>query len=426
MTNYSYVAIDPRGFETRGSLEVADQSEAIKRIKEMGLFPTKVLAARQRRARSAAARPKTNQPRRLFLPLAGTVKGRSLTTFTRQLATLVEAGMPLLRALRTLQEQEASPALKRTIGQLSDSIEGGSSLAEAVAVHPRVFNSLYLNMVRAGELSGALELTLRRLAEFMEKAQRIKGKIKAALFYPASVLVVALGILVVLMVFVVPRFKAVFDGLLNGTPLPAFTLFVFKLSEVVKNHCLVTAFVLAAATTAFLLTLRTTWGRWTFDQFKLAMPVLGPLFRKVAISRFARTLGTLAGNGVPILQALTIARDTAGNVVFSRLISLVHENVKQGEPIAPTLKASRVFPVMVAGMVDVGEQTGALPDMLGRVADTYDEEVDNAASAMTALLEPILIVFLAFIVGSIVIAMFLPLIKTMDFFTNPNAGQPDA
>jgi type IV pilus assembly protein PilC len=279
-------------------------------------------------------------------------------------------------------------------------------------------------MVKAGEIGGALEITLKRLAEFMEKAQKIKGKIKAAMFYPCAVLFVAAIVLAVLMIFVVPRFKLVFDGLLNGKPMPAFTVFIFRISEAVKSHVLMTAIVAAAASGLIMLGLRTKPGRQAFDRLKLAMPILGPVFRKAAIGRFARTLGTLAANGVPILQALTIVKETAGNVVVGRVVSDVHENVKQGEPIAPTLKASGVFPVMVAGMVDVGEQTGALPEMLLKIADNCDEDVDNATSAMTSLLEPIMLVFLAVVVGSVVIAMFLPLIVIMETgFDDPSNGR---
>ena len=423
MSNYSYIAIDPRGLETRGMLEVADQMEAVRRIKEMGLFPTKVLEAGGlgRRVAGRRGRPVVQVNRAVALPVVRhRIKSARLSVFTRQLATLVEAGMPLLRSLRTLEEQEENRALKRIIGDLSFSIESGSSLAEAVAQHPKVFNRLYVNMVKAGEIGGALEVTLGRLAEFMEKAQRIKGKIKAAMFYPCAVLLVALVILVIMMSFVVPRFKLVFDGLLNGASLPFFTQFVFHVSDIVTHNLPVLALLATAAGVLFAMALRTSWGRWGFDRFKLAMPVLGPLFRKLAISRFARTLGTLVSNGVPILQALNIVKETAGNVIVGSLIATVHENVKQGEPLAPTLKASPLFPAMVAGMVDVGEQTGALPEMLMKIADNYDDEVENAAAAMTSLLEPIMIVFLAVVVGSIVVAVFLPLIHIVtEGFDNP-------
>jgi type IV pilus assembly protein PilC len=285
-------------------------------------------------------------------------------------------------------------------------------LSEALAMHPKVFNPLYINMVKAGELSGALEITLQRLADFMEKAQKIKGKVKAAMFYPVSVLVVATGILTLLMVFIIPKFREVFDGF--GIPLPKFTLFVLGMSNAIRGHFVWIAGGVVALWIGIWFLGRTVGGRRFLDQLKLSAPVLGPVFRKLAISRFARTLGTLLGNGVPILQALNIVKETTGNVVVSRVISSVHDSVKEGETIAVPLKASGVFPAMVAGMVDIGEQTGALPDMLMKVADNYDDQVDNAVVSMTSLLEPILLVFLAVVVGGIVIAMFLPIIILVD------------
>ena len=415
MSSFSYVAIDPQGLESRGTLDVSDQSEALRRIKEMGLLPTKVLAARKPRQRLGATQPRPRAGagrRRLTLPAWGSrIKVAALTVFTRQLATLVEAGLPLLRGLRILEEQSESRTLRRIIGELSLTIEGGSSFGEALALHPRIFNRLYINMVKAGELGGVLDVTLRRLADFMENSQKIKGKVKAAMYYPCAVLCVAAGILALLMTYVVPRFKDVFEGLLGGARMPAFTLFVLRLSDGVKSHILTGIVVAAALGIAFFCALRTGWGRWAFDKLKLVLPLVGPVFRKVSISRFSRTLGTLLSSGVPILQALTIVKETAGNVVVGNVISDVHQQVKEGEPIAPGLKESGVFPAMVAGMVDVGEQTGALPEMLLKIADTYDDEVDNSVSAMTSLLEPIMIVFLALIVGSIVVALFLPLVS---------------
>lgn len=414
MSNYSYVAVDPQGMESRGTLDVSDQTEALRRIKEMGLFPTKVLAADKPRHRAAPTQRYPGTARRSWnfsIPAwGGGIRAATLAVFTRQLATLIEAGMPLLRGLRTLHEQAENRALRRIIEALSVVIENGSSFAEALALHPRTFNALYLNMVKAGEISGALDVTLRRLAEFMEKAQKIKGKVKAAMYYPCAVLCVATIILMLMMTYVVPRFKEVLEGLLGGGRMPPLTLFVLHLSELVKHNIFLVLVVAATLAVTFLCALRTAWGRWSFDKLKLAMPVLGPVFRKVAISRFSRTLGTLLSSGVPILQALTIVKETAGNVVVGAVISDVHEQVKEGDAVAPTLKASGVFPAMVAGMVDVGEQTGALPEMLLKIADTYDDEVDNSVSAMTSLLEPIMIVFLAVIVGGIVVALFLPLV----------------
>jgi type IV pilus assembly protein PilC len=418
MSNYLFVAVDSQGVETRGKLEVSTQSEALRRIREMGLFPTRVAA--EAGARSSSRHPAI-RAQAVPPPFASfsrfrlrRVKATHLTTFTRQLATLIEAGMPLLRGLRIFREQEGSRRLKRVIEDLALRIENGSSLAEAVAAHPAVFDQLYVNMIRAGEIGGALEAALQRLAEFREKSQRIRGKVKAAMFYPCAVLFVAVAIMTFLMIFVLPRFQQIFEELMNGARLPAFTLLVFGVSRFIRTHFLAAAGFLAASLALFTMALRTCWGRFVFDRIKLGLPVFGPLFRKISISRFARTLGTLISNGVPILQALSIVKETAGNVCVGRLIETVHERVKQGEPIAPTLKHSSLFPRMVVGMIDVGEQTGALPQMLMKIADTYDEEVDNAASALTSLIEPIMIVLLAVIVGSIVIAMFLPLLSVVN------------
>ena len=412
MSNYSYVAVDPQGSIARGTLNVADQREALRRIKEMGLFPTKVLETREKKRRSdPPTRTKTRRANlTIQIPgLSGRVRPATLTVFTRQLATLVEAGMPLLRSLRILHEQEERPAMKRVLEDLASSIENGASLGEAVAAHPRVFNALYVNLVKAGELSGALNTTLARLAEYMEKSRRIKGKVTAALFYPCAVLFVAATVITLLMTYVVPKIRAVVEGL-NSGPMPAFSQYVFNISGYMTRHLpsILLALVLLIFTLSALL--RIPAARNSCDRLKLRLPVFGPILRKAGISRFSRTLGTLVSSGVPILQALSIVRDTAGNQLIERLISRVHENVKQGEPIAPTLKSSSIFPAMVAGMVDVGEQTGALPEMLMKIADTYDEDVDNSVSAMTSLLEPVMIVLLAVVVGSIVIAVFLPII----------------
>jgi type IV pilus assembly protein PilC len=418
MSNFSYVAVDAEGKEQRGLLDVDDQGEALRQIREMGLFPMKLIAAGEQKQSSLRFVRKALEARTGKHNTAGRVrvKIKLLAVFTRQLATLVDAGMPLLRSLQLLKEQMTHAGLKRVIAGLELDIENGASFAESLKAHPKVFDRLYVSMVKAGEISGALELSLNRLAEFMEKAQKIKGKVKAALFYPSAVLVVAFGIMTLLMVYVLPKFKMVFDGFMNGTQLPAFTLFVFSISEFIKSHLFSTALFLGVMAVAVMAAVRTRRGSYLFDCLKLKLPALGPVLRKAAIGRFARTMATLSSSGVPILQALTIVKETAGNVLVANVISRVHENVKQGEAIAPALRESTVFPLLVSGMVDVGEQTGALPDMLKKIADNCDEEVENATNAMTSLLEPILLVFLAVIVGSIVIAMFLPLLRIMDLF----------
>jgi type IV pilus assembly protein PilC len=415
------VALDQKGNETKGSIECGSQNEAIGRVKEMQLFPTKITeadkedkAAAKKTKTKAAAKPKSGGKKggmnlNIRIPgLGGGVKPKVLTTFTRQLATLVDAGLPLLRGLRVLEKQERNANLKAILAQLATSIEGGSTFSEALAQHPKVFNRLFVNMVKAGELGGVLEVVLKRLAEFSEKAQKIKGKVKAALFYPIAVLIVAIGIMILLMTFVVPKFKDVFGGM--GVTLPGFTVFVLAVSDIIKNNILATMGAVAVFVVIFLLFIKTKFGRHAWDKFKLIAPPVGPVISKVSISRFCRTLGTLVSSGVPILQALTIVKETAGNVIIANAVAKVHESVKEGETITAPLESSRVFPPMVVSMVDVGEQTGALPEMLLKIADNYDEEVDNAVAAMTSLLEPIMIIFLAVLVGSIVIAMFLPLI----------------
>ncbi len=431
MSKFSYVALDSHGKETKGTLDVASQNEAIGRLKEMGYFPTKVAEVKVTKEKAdSKARPGAKGAKKkgsfdinIKIPgFGGKVKPKVLTTFTRQLATLVEAGLPLLRGLRVLEKQEKNLMLKGIISELALSIEGGSTFSEGLAQHPKVFNRLFVNMVKAGELGGVLEVVLKRLAEFMEKAQKIKGKVVAAMFYPVAVLFVAVAILAVLMVWVVPKFKDIFKDMLPGEALPGFTRFVLGISDAIAKNFLTTSASVAAVVFGLVMFGKTKMGTHVFDKFKLNMPALGPVVTKVAISRFTRTLGTLVSSGVPILQALTIVKETSGNVIISNAVSAVHESVKEGETITAPLEASNVFPPMVISMVDVGEQTGALPEMLMKIADNYDEEVDNAVAAMTSLLEPIMIVFLAVIVGSIVIALFLPLIKLMESVGGTDEG----
>jgi type IV pilus assembly protein PilC len=433
MPKYSYEAMDSTGKQSKGTLEVASQNEAITRLKDMNLFPTKIVEMDKVKEKSdkKAKAPKAGGKGakkggvniNIKIPgLGGKVKSKVLTTFTRQLATLVDAGLPLLRGLRVLEKQERNPTLKSIINELALSIEGGSTFSEGLAQHPKVFNRLYVNMVKAGELGGVLEVVLTRLAEFMEIAQKIKGKVIAAMFYPVAVLIVATAILLILMVKVVPSFQTVFEGMLDGAQLPAFTRLVLGISSAIKDNFIITSGVIAVVVVLFMLFVKTKFGRHVFDKFKLKMPAVGPVVSKVAISRFTRTLGTLVSSGVPILQALTIVKETSGNVIVANAVNAVHESVKEGETITAPLETSGVFPPMVISMVDVGEQTGALPEMLLKIADNYDEEVDNAVAAMTSLLEPVMIVFLAVVVGSIVIAMFLPLIDLMNRVGDSGGG----
>jgi len=418
MPLFNYIAIDKEGKQKEGTLEVGSQNEAIARIKEMGFYPTQVAEVKDAVGddaikKAAAKKGKGKGGFNFALP---TVGGKELTQFTRQLAVLIDAGLPLMRGMTTLAKSTANPYFKGIINEIGLTIEGGSTFSEALAKHPKIFDKLYVNMVKAGEIGGVLEIALNRLSEFMEKSQSIRGKVKAAMFYPIAVMFVAVIIVGILMTFVIPKFKTIFTDMLGeGEGLPEFTELVLAISDAIKNNVFaVIGGVIAVFVVFKLIVNKTKLGRKAFDKFKLIMPVLGDVVRKVAIARFSRTLGTLVSSGVPILQALNIVKETAGNVILTAAIEKVYDAVKEGETITKPLEASGVFPPMVISMIDIGEETGALPEMLVRIADVYEEEVDNAVTAMTSLLEPVMIVFLAVIVGSIVIAMFLPLIKMMD------------
>jgi type IV pilus assembly protein PilC len=290
-------------------------------------------------------------------------------------------------------------------------VQGGSTFSESLAQHPRIFNDLYVNMVKAGELGGVLDVVLSRLAEFQEKAQKIKNKVAGAMVYPIIVMSMAIAIMGFLLVFIVPKFEQIFHDMLGDKPLPAITSFVINASRFVQGHWLVLIGAIITMIAVYKFANRTARGRSAIDRAKLRLPLFGDLIRKTAISRFSRTLGTLVTSGVPILQALNITRETAGNVVIAGAISQVHQRVKEGESIVQPLEASGAFPAMVISMVDVGEETGQLPEMLLKIADVYDDETDNSVAGLTSALEPIMIVFLAVVVGTIVIALFMPLIS---------------
>ena len=419
MPRYTYVALDARGQESTGLVEARSSNEAIGQLRQAGYFPTsvyegskggpdgKVSRAAVKAARVARPRAKTS-----IVPFQRKkVKPKIMMIFTRQLATLIDSGLPLLRGLTVLAKQERDTVLRNTINKLADGVQGGSTFSESLAQHPLIFNDLYVNMVKAGEVGGVLELVLRRLAEFQEKAQKIKNKVVAAMVYPIIVMTMAIAIMAFLLVFIVPKFEAIFHDMLGDKPLPTVTLFVIGVSNFVKNHGLVLLSLLIAAVAAYKLIARTRVGRSIIDRFKLRVPLFGDLIRKTAISRFSRTLGTLVTSGVPILQALNITRETAGNMVIAGAISQVHDSVKEGESIVQPLEASGAFPPMAISMIDVGEETGQLPEMLLKIADVYDDETDNSVAALTSMLEPIMIVFLALVVGTIVIALFMPLIS---------------
>ncbi|CAN5222264.1 type II secretion system F family protein [soil metagenome] len=420
MPRYTYVALDARGQESTGLVEATSSNEAIGQLRQAGYFPTNVFEEGKLSGRESKAAKKKVKAVRAAAPAKGkgivlferkTVKPRVLMIFTRQLATLIDSGLPLLRALTVLQKQERDKVLQNTITNLSDAVQGGSTFSEGLAQHPKIFNDLYVNMVRAGELGGVLELVLTRLAEFQEKAQKIKNKVVAAMVYPIIVMFLAVAIMAFLLVFIVPRFEAIFQDMLGDRPLPTITLFVIGVSNAVKEHWMFIIGAIVLALIGYKFAARTARGRLAIDRIKLRTPLFGDLLRKTSISRFSRTLGTLVTSGVPILQALNITRETAGNTIIASAISQVHDAVKEGESIVLPLEASGAFPPMVISMIDVGEETGQLPEMLLKIAEVYDDEVDNAVAGLTSMLEPIMIVFLALVVGTIVIALFMPLIS---------------
>ncbi len=414
MANFEYIALDAKGEESVGTISANDEADASTQLRRQGLYPTKLEAAGKGGVDSKAkAKVKKQQRARSKAKgrAGGKVKGKVLMIFTRQLATLVEAGLPLLRGLTVLGNQEKNKNMQKTITTLADAVQGGSTFSEGLGQHPRIFDKLYVNMVKAGELGGVLELVLVRLAEYSEKAQKLKNKIVSAMVYPIIVMFIAVIIVIFLMMVIVPKFEKIFAEMLGDTPLPAITRFVIGFSRGIQANWLIYLVTFIVLFVGWKVFSATKGGRKVIDRLKLKMPLFGPIQLKSAVSRFARTLGTLVTSGVPILQALGITRETAGNVIIAEAVDKIHEAVREGESIVAPLEASRVFPAMVISMVDVGEETGQLPDMLLKIADVYDDEVDNAVDAMTSMLEPIMIVLLAVIVGTIVIALFMPMIS---------------
>jgi|P827metagenome_2_1110787.scaffolds.fasta_scaffold00323_27 type IV pilus assembly protein PilC len=442
MATFQYIAKDSAGNETRGTVEAGDRNSAIAAVRAQGLFPTALgevrgasapapaAAAKKKPAKGApakAAAPKKGAGMRkeinIKLPswMRGKVKTKVLTQFTRQLATLVNAGLPLMRGIEVLKRQMKDAQMKEALEGISENIQSGGTFSEALTAYPKIFDNLYVNMVKAGEAGGVLEVVLGRLAEFAEKSEKIKNKVKGAMIYPIVVLVAAIGITVFLLVAVIPKFKQVFNDMLGGAALPAITQFVIDASEWVQHN-----YITIGIGVVVLIVLKKVFGKTEkgakfYDWLALKMPVTGTLVQRTAVSRVTRTLGTLLSSGVPILQSLVIVRDTTGNRIVSDALQDVHDAVKEGEGMTAPLAQCWVFPPMVVSMVEVGEETGALAEMLTRIANTYDDEVDNAVAGMTAAIEPALIIVLAVVVGTIVIAMFLPMIKIISSVSGAGA-----
>ncbi|MDD5596842.1 MAG: type II secretion system F family protein [Victivallaceae bacterium] len=419
MPQFLYTAMDSNGKERKGKIDSPNEEQAATALKKQNLYPTSIKPAKGTKvtpSRKGGGTPAKKKKGSGLNMTIGTpvIKRKQLTIFTRQLAILLDAGLPLIRSLKTLERQSKDPIVKMVLGETSEAVETGATFSEALAKNPKSFDKLFLNMIRAGEAAGAMETILNRLANFMESSARIAGKVKSAMIYPVVVLIVAGGVTVGLMVFIVPNFTKIFDDLLEGEPLPALTQWVISLSNMMKNQALYMVTVIVAVIVVIKLIGKTKLGKHGFDWVKYNMPLFGPIVAKTSIARFARTLSTLMSSGVGVLGALNIVRETAGNEVVSNAIAKVHDAVKEGEGIAPPLGATKIFPEMVISMIEVGEETGKLPDMLEKIADTYEEEVDNAVGALTSLIEPLMIVGLAVVVGSIVIALFLPLTKIIE------------
>ncbi len=421
MPIYQYTAMDSGGKEKKGRLEADSENAVTSALKEQGLFPTSIKEdkAKSKGARATPGAPTQPGAKKSSMGMslsfgAPKIKTKDLTIMTRQIAILLDAGLPLVRSLRTLERQAKNPALRKVLGQSANAVEGGSTFSEALAQNPKSFDKLYLNMVRAGEAAGAMETILDRLATFMEKAARLASKIKSAMVYPVVVLTIAGLITTGLMLFIVPKFEKIFAELLGSSDLPPLTQFVIGISNVIQTRIVLVLIVMGCLVAVYKVLVKFPKGKFFMDWLRYRMPLLGPIISKSAIAKFARTLGTLMSSGVPVLNALQIVRDTAGNEVVSAAVQKVHDAVKEGEGIAPPLKATKVFPDMVISMIEVGEETGKLPDMLVKIADTYDEEVDNAVDALTSMIEPLMIIFLAVVVGTIVIALFMPLISIID------------
>ena len=412
MPVYNYTAMDAKGREQKGKINAPNEEAVANELRRKGMFPTSIRAA----VKTKSAKKKSGGASSMNISLgSGNIKRKDLTVFTRQLAILLGAGLPLIRSLHTLKDQAKNPAVKSVLSKTAETVEGGATFAEALSQHPKSFDKLFLNMVRAGEASGAMEIILDRLAGFMEKAARISGKVKSAMIYPAVILSISLLAVVGLMIFIVPNFSKIFSDLLGPKePLPGPTQMIIAISETLVSRWYLYIGAIVAIIAVYQIAVRIPAGKWGIDWVKYNIPLFGPIVAKSAISRFGRTLGTLMSSGVPVLNSLAIVKETSGTEVVATAIQKVHDAVKEGEGIAEPLNDTKIFPPMVISMVEVGEETGKLPEMLEKIADTYDEEVDNAVSALTSLIEPLMIVMLAGIVGSIVVALFMPLVKIIE------------
>lgn len=412
MPIFQYSALDAQGVEIKDEIDALSQKEAISKIRNMGYFPTKVRErgmGRKPGAKKAAARPTRKRG------AGGKVKVKNIAQFARQLSTLQDAGLPILRSLRILEEQQRSGTFKRVIGYVADDIEGGSTLSEAMGRYPRAFDRLLVSMVAAGETGGVLDLILSRVADFMEKAQKLKGRVKSAMIYPLVVLTAAFTILTLLMKFVIPQFKLVLEEMIGEGQLHPITRTVLGISNWIAKQYGWAIILGIPFGIIFLLRIARKFrtGRYVLDAIKLKLPVMGQLTGRVSVTRWTRTLGTLISAGVPILDAINVTRETAGNEVYANMLNNVHNSIRQGDTFAGPLRQSKTVDLIVSNMVAVGEETGDLDKMLLKVADNYDEQVDVLVASLMSMLEPIMILVLGSIVMTIVLSVFLPMIQVI-------------
>jgi type IV pilus assembly protein PilC len=411
--------MDSQGKEVKAEIEANTQNEAEDKIRALNYFPTRVALKGGKKGGGGGAAANLAQPQSVkrkrggFGMSFGRVKQKELTAFTRQFATLLDAGLPVVRAIDILHNQLKVGALKDALGDVKEDVEGGSSLSEALGKHPLVFDKLYVNMIRAGEAGGLLDEILARLADYREKAQRLQQKIIGALVYPAAVITIAGAILAFIMIFIIPKFEAMFKEMEIGE-LPVPTKILLGAATTMATYWYIIVFMPVIIYIAYTMWVRTARGRLVADTIKLKVPIFGQIISKSSVSRFCRTLGTLVQSGVPILDALSIIKNATGNMVVANAVETVHNSIKEGDTIAEPLRHCGVFDDLVVNMIQVGEETGELDKMLIKVADTYDNEVDTLVGALMSLLEPILIVGMGLTVGFIVISLFLPLITIME------------
>jgi type IV pilus assembly protein PilC len=423
MATYAYEAVTGTGAKKKGTVEATSSDDAEAKLRADGLYPTSVKEQKGKgKKQEEAAAPQKKKKKKGGISLSfGGVPLKRMTMFTRQLSTLQDAGLPLLRSLQILESQQKPGKLKTILGAVCEDVEGGTTLSDAFAKHPKAFDRLYSKMVKAGEIGGVLDVILQRLADFMEKGQRLRSRIKGALIYPTVVIFIAVAIVTGIMYFVIPKFQEIFNDF--NVKLPALTLWLVSASKWIAGTASPdqrVPGVVWIASSPFIIFFffkvirKTHYGRAATDWIGLKIPVVGGLIQKTTVARFTRTLGTLVAAGVPILEAITITKETSGNWVFEEALGKVHDSIKEGETFAEPLRKAKVCDLIVVNMIDVGEETGDLDVMLMKIADNYDEEVDVAVASLLSLLEPFMVVALGGIVGTIVLALFLPLVSMIE------------